>query len=163
MEDAEIEPGSADLVIAIGSLQYADDPAAALRRIVGWVRPGGTVAVMVDSHVALVLELLHSGRVQEAFERLSTRRGLFHFGDHAASLHLYDRANLAADMTAAGLESLRFHGLAAGATAIGRSGLARNMAENETETLRAERILADDSAMVDCGLHILGIGTRTVA
>ena len=150
MEDANVPPGSADLVLAIGSLQYADDPAAMLRRMAGWCRPGGTVAVLVDSLVALVVELLRSGRDAEAAERLSTRRGLFRFGDHAAPLHLYDRATLRRDMAAAGLEELRFHGLAAGATAIGRPALARRMREDEAATLDAERALADHPAMVDC-------------
>jgi len=31
MDEAEIEPGSADLVVAMGSMQYAADPGAVLR------------------------------------------------------------------------------------------------------------------------------------
>ena len=160
MEDADIAPGSADLVLAVGSLQYADDPAAMLRRMAGWCRPGGTVAVLVDSLVALVVELIRSGREVEATERLHTRRGRFCFGDHAATMHLYDRAALERDMVAAGLAGLRCHGLAVGATAIGRAGLASRMAADEAATLRDERLLADDPAMADCGLHILAIGER---
>ncbi|MBE7210813.1 MAG: class I SAM-dependent methyltransferase [Gluconacetobacter diazotrophicus] len=158
MEDAAIAPGSVDLVLAIGSLQYAVDPAAMLRRMAAWACPGGTVAVLVDSLVALVVELLRDGREAEAAERLATRRGLFRFGDHAAPLHLYDCASLERDMAAAGLAELRFHGLAAGATAIGRPALGRRMREDEAATLAAERALADHPAMADCGLHLLGIG-----
>lgn len=44
MEDAEVEPGQAGAVLAMGSLQYAPDPDAMIRRFVEWVRPGGSSA-----------------------------------------------------------------------------------------------------------------------
>ncbi len=75
MDEAEIEPGSADLVVAMGSLQYVADPAAVLRRFRDWVRPGGHVCIYTDSLMALVLELIRMGRPEEAQRRLETRRG----------------------------------------------------------------------------------------
>ena len=63
METAGLPDASAGLVLALGSLQYTADPAATLRRLAGWVRPGGTVVVLVDSLVALVIELLRDVEV----------------------------------------------------------------------------------------------------
>src|ERR1700722_6005161 len=43
MAEAEIAPETADLVVAMGSLQYLADPAAALARFVRWLKPGGQI------------------------------------------------------------------------------------------------------------------------
>ena len=66
MDAMDLAPGCADLVIAMGSLQYSRDPAALARRMVAWVKPGSFVCVLVDSFLGLVLELVASGRVDEA-------------------------------------------------------------------------------------------------
>lgn len=160
METASIGPGSADLVLALGSLQYAAEPAAMIQRFANWLRPGGVLCVYVDSLVSLVQELLRDGRGEEAMLRLETRRGLFQEAGHQASLHLYDRDTLEADFDAAGLVELRSHGLAVGASALGRGGLTRALIADESRTMQRERTLSDDRAMVDCGLHILTIGRK---
>lgn len=158
MEEAPVPPASADLVMAMGSVQYAADPAAMIRRFAGWTRPGGSVCVYVDSLVSLVLELLREGRTAEALQRLSTRRGVFGGTGQSATLHLYDRRNLEADFAAAGLVDVRCHGLTVGAGAIGRKDYATLMEADEAATLAMERTLAADPAMADTGLHLLAIG-----
>ena len=49
MTEAEIEESTADLVVAMGSIQYLADPAAAMSRFVRWLKPGGRVCVYTDS------------------------------------------------------------------------------------------------------------------
>src|SRR6476659_8859165 len=49
VEQVELAPATADAVVAMGSLQYTDDPAAAVEQMAGWLRPGGTLALLVDS------------------------------------------------------------------------------------------------------------------
>ena len=52
------QPGTVDVVLAIGSLQYTADPVATLRQTARWLRSGGMLCVLVDSLHALVIELL---------------------------------------------------------------------------------------------------------
>lgn len=62
LEDPELPfaAGSFDLVVAADVLEHLADPAAALRRAVGWCRPGGAVLVSVPNvaHWQARLELL---------------------------------------------------------------------------------------------------------
>ncbi len=160
MEDAPVVAGSADLVLAMGSVQYCADPAAMIRRFASWARPGGTVCVYVDSLLSLVLELIRAGRDEEAQERLHTRRGVFRQGDLSASLALYDRRTLEAQFLEAGLLDVRCHGLAVGASAIGRAACTRAMEADEAATMATERRWSADPAMADAGTHILAMGTR---
>ncbi len=158
MEDAPVPPGAADLVMALGSVQYAADPAAMIRRFASWTRPGGHVCVYADSLVSLVLELVREGRTDEALARLATRRGVFGAGGVSATLHLYDRRSMEADFAAAGLVDIRAHGLTVGAGAIGRQRYAALMEADEAATMAMERALSADPAMADAGLHVLTIG-----
>ncbi|MBE7211463.1 MAG: class I SAM-dependent methyltransferase, partial [Gluconacetobacter diazotrophicus] len=160
MEEAELPPGEADLVLALGSMQYARDPALMLHRFRTWLRPGGTVCLYVDSLVALVLELHRCGRGADADRLLDTRRGTLRHGGVNASMRLYDRRDLDADLSAAGFVDLSFHGLAVGATLYGRDGLAERLRRDEAATMAREAGLAEMAAFVDLGLHILAIGRR---
>ncbi len=160
MEDAPVVAGSADLVLAMGSVQYCADPAAMIRRFASWVRPGGTVCVYVDSLLSLVLELIRAGRNEEARERLHTRCGLFRQGGLAAPLVLYDRKTLEAQFLEAGLLEVRCHGLAVGAAAIGRAACTHAMEADEEAMMASERMWSADPALADAGTHILAIGTR---
>ena len=160
MEEAPVEPESADLVMALGSVQYAADPGAMIRRFAGWTKPGGHVCVYADSLVSLVLELVREGRVAEALERLATRRGVFGQGDMSATMHLYDRRSMEADFAAAGLVDIRCHGLTVGAGAVGRQRYAALLQADEAGTMATERTLAADPVMADLGLHVLTIGQR---
>jgi SAM-dependent methyltransferase len=158
MQEAELPPGRAGAVLAMGSLQYTPDPAATLARLVSWLRPGGVACVLVDSLVALVLELLRAGRAEEALERLRSRVGVWEQGGQAADLHLLDRATLEAAMAAAGLREVRVAGLLVGATALGRDALAARLAADPAGQLALERALAADPAVADAGKQLLAWG-----
>jgi SAM-dependent methyltransferase len=160
VEDAALPAGSADVVLAMGSLQYATDPGAAIARCAGWVRPGGAVCVLLDSRQALVLELLAAGRTDEALERLATRRGVWQVGLHAADLHLLDAAELTAAVRAADLTVERLAGLLVGASAHGRAGLLTRLERDYPAQLAIERRLAAEPALADLGKQLLVIGRK---
>lgn len=160
MEEAVIAPGSVDLVLALGSVQYAADPEAMIRRFATWLRPGGAVCLYVDGLKSLVLELIRDGRQEEALDRLENRAGLFRDGDHEAPLALYDRHTLEAHFAEAGLVDVHCHGLAVAASALGRTGSTEAMEQDEEAAMDIERALSVDPAMADAGLHILAIGFR---
>lgn len=158
VEDAD--PPPADAVLAMGSLQYAADPAAAIARCAEWVRPGGVLCVLVDSRQALVLELLAADRPDEALERLTTRRGRWRLDSHTADLHLLDAAELTAAVRAAGLRVERIAGLLVGATVHGRDGLLRRLTDDYAAALSAERRLAAEPALADLGKQLLVVGRK---
>lgn len=160
MEEAVIAPGSVDLVLALGSVQYAADPEAMIQRFATWLRPGGALCLYADGLKSLVLELIRDGRQEEALDRLENRTGLFQHGDHEAPLVLYDRHTLEAHFAAAGLVDTHCHGLAVAASALGRTGSTRAMEQDEEAAMDVERVLSADPAMADAGLHILAIGYR---
>jgi len=155
MEDAEVEPASADLVVAMGSLHYVADPASVLRSFADWVRPGGQVCIYTDSLMALVLELIRMGRPEEALRRLETRRGVFRQGKAEAQLHLFDRTALEALFASAGLVDVSCHGLLVTASAWDKAGCAEQAIADEGAFLRLERRLMADPAMADAGKHII--------
>lgn len=160
VEDAVLPDAGADIVLAMGSLQYATDPAAGIARCASWVRPGGAVCVLVDSRQALVLELLAANRTDEALERLSTRRGVWRVGEHAADLHLLDTVELTAAVRAAGLVVERTAGLLVGASAHGRATLRTRLERDYAGQLATERRLAAVPALADLGKQLLVVGRR---
>lgn len=160
METAELPPGEASAVIAMGSLQYAPDPTAALTRAVGWARPGAPVLVLVDSLVALVIELERAGRGDEAAERLATHQGEWHQGAEIADLHLFDRAALAATMAAAGVVDVEVRGLLVGWSVWGRNEMVDRLTRDWDATLDHERGLAARPELADLGKQLLAVGRR---
>jgi SAM-dependent methyltransferase len=155
-------PATAGMVLALGSLQYTDDPEQVLRRLAGWLRPGGVLAVLVDSLVGLVLELLCDGRYNEALDRLATRRGVWAHGGHEADLHLFDRARLEAAFISAGLCEIRTDGLLVTATALGRERLTACLDQNREGHLELERRLGADPVLADVSKQLLVTGRRPV-
>jgi SAM-dependent methyltransferase len=160
VEEVELAPGSVDAVLAIGSLQYTDDPPETLRRVAQWLRPGGTLCVLVDSLHALALELLAAGRQSEAMERLVSRRGTWCVAGVEADLHLYDQAALRSAVVAAGVDVGQIAGLLVGASAYGRAELNRRLEVDYTGALAAERALAGVPEVADLGKQLLMIGCR---
>lgn len=57
VDDAEVEPASQDAVVLWHSLEHFDDPAAAMRRVSAWTRPGGLVVVAVPNLAGLQARL----------------------------------------------------------------------------------------------------------
>jgi ubiquinone/menaquinone biosynthesis C-methylase UbiE len=160
VEEVELEPGSVDAVLAMGSLQYTDDPVAQIIRLSRWLRPGGTLAVLADSLQALVLELVAAGKEDEALTRLSSRRGVWRVDGAEADLHLLDVASLRQAYAEAGLEVTRVAGLLVGATAHGREGLRRRLDDDFPAALAAERRLAARPELADLGKQLLIVGRR---
>ncbi|WP_295657771.1 bifunctional 2-polyprenyl-6-hydroxyphenol methylase/3-demethylubiquinol 3-O-methyltransferase UbiG [uncultured Nocardioides sp.] len=160
VEDVELTPGSVDAVLAMGSLQYTDDPVRQVVRLAGWLRPGGVLAVLVDNLQALVLELLAAGREEEALARLTTRRGVWRVDEIEADLHLLDSATLRRAYDEAGLDVVRVSGLLVGASAHGRDGLRRRLDEDFEGTLAAEGRLAAQPELADLGKQLLIVGRR---
>jgi SAM-dependent methyltransferase len=161
VEDVELPACGADAVLAMGSLQYTDDPAAQVARLSGWLRPGGTLAVLVDSLQALILELLAAGKVCEALTRLTTRRGVWRLDGVEADLHLLDAAALRQAYADAGLDVVRVAGLLVGASAFGRGGLMSRLDDDFAGALDLERALADQPDLADLGKQLLIVGRRT--
>lgn len=160
METAELPEASAGLVVAMGSLQYAHDPEAVVARFARWVRPGGAVVVLVDSLLALVLELVRLGRVDEALERARTREGVWATDGAAAACHLFDRRALEETFAAAGLEHVEVKGLLVAGTALGREELAARLAEDRRAHLTLERELLREPGLADLGKQLLVAGRR---
>jgi SAM-dependent methyltransferase len=154
MEEVELDV-QADVVLAMGSLQYSRDPGEMVARLAGWTRSGGTVLVLVDSLVALVVELLRAGGVDEALLRLHSRVGIWRQGDRCAKLHLLDRARLEAAFGAAGLRDVRSFGLLVGATVIGLDELISTLVKDRDGRLGLERQLAAEPLLADLGKHLL--------
>jgi SAM-dependent methyltransferase len=164
VEDVELAPGSVDAVLAIGSLQYTENPAATLQRAAKWMRTGAALCVLVDSLQALVLELLAAGRHAEAMERLGSRRGTWCLAGidayMEADLHLFDQAALRSAAVEAGIDVIQIAGLLVGASAYGREGLSRRLDADYDGTLAAERALSQVPAVADLGKQLLMVGRR---
>jgi SAM-dependent methyltransferase len=160
MAEADVEDSSADLVIAMGSIQYLADPAAALRRFVRWLKPGGQVCIYTDSLMAIVLELFRMGRSEEALLRLETRKGEFRHGETAAELHLFNREALTDLLSGAGLAEVACHGLLVMASAWDKQRCTEAFAADEAAYLALERRLMADPAMTDAGKHIIASARR---
>lgn len=158
MEDVELPAGSVAAVVAMGSLQYTPDPGAVLGAFARWVAPGGVVAVLVDGLEALVAELEAAGRAEEAAERRRTRRGLWTAEGHAADLHLFDAATLAATMRAAGLDQVEVRGVLCGWTELGRDALMEELSTAPDRAMAREAEWSRDPAMADRGKQLLGLG-----
>ncbi len=160
MEEVEPCQGEADLVLAMGSLQYTLEPGAALARFASWLRPGGRAVVLVDSLLALVLELWAAGRDDEAELRLRSRRGVWKQEGLSADLHLLDAGRLRCLLLEAGLAEVEVAGVLVGATAHGREGLRRRLESNYDGQLALERIGMAESLLADSGKQLLGTGRR---
>ncbi|CUR54003.1 Methyltransferase type 11 [metagenome] len=61
-----VEPGSADVVLCHGVLEYVDDPIAALGSIAEVLRPGGTLSLLVGQRHAAVIARAMAGHFQQA-------------------------------------------------------------------------------------------------
>jgi SAM-dependent methyltransferase len=160
VQEVRLPAESADVVVAMGSIQYAPDPVAAIARMASWLRPGGVLSVLVDSRIALGVELLRADNPEEAAERLDTGRGRWRLDGMSADLLLFDRASLTSAVRAAGLAVESVHGLLAGASIWGRDELAARLTSDYEAQLAAERELAARPDLADLGKQLLVIATR---
>jgi SAM-dependent methyltransferase len=160
MEAVHLDSESVDLVMAIGSVHYTKDPADMIRRFATWAKPGGSVCVLVDSLLAVVLELIRIGKADESLSRLRARRGVFTLHSQQADLHLYDSRTLQSHFVAAGLKDVSCHGMLVTSSAWGRDGCTAAMESNEAAFLTLERELASFPVMADAGKHLFVSGRR---
>lgn len=163
MEAVQLPDGSAGMVLALGSLQYSADPEAMVRRFAGWVRPGGCVMVLVDSLVALVIELLRDGKYAEALQRLRTRTGVWAVADQSAEMHLMDTGRLRRAFQGAGLVDIQVTGLLATAAPLGPARLADRLEHDWDAHLALERELQAHPELADIGKQLLATGRRAAA
>jgi SAM-dependent methyltransferase len=161
METADLPEAAAGMVLALGSLQYTANPAVTLQRLAGWVRPGGTVVALVDSLLALVIELLRDGRAEEAVERLRTRMGCWTVAGHDAEMHLVDAGRLRQAFEGAGLRNIEVTGLLSTAAPLGRERLGERLAHNWDGHLALERELSAYPVLADLGKQLLATGSKT--
>ncbi len=155
MDDVDLPHGCADLVIAMGSLQYSRDPAALAGRMAAWAKPGSFACVLVDSFLGLVLELVARGRVDEARERARSRRSRWLLDGAAVEYALLDASSLAALFRAAGFADVRTSGLLVGMTALGRDRWNEQYSVDPEGTLARERFLSAQPVAADAGKHVL--------
>jgi SAM-dependent methyltransferase len=161
MESVELpERAMADLVVAMGSLQYTSDPEGTVERFTSWLRPGGTLCVLVDSLAGLVIELMRRGQPREAVMRARTRRGTWRQGGRFAELHLLDRARLEAAFTSTGLMEITSFGLLIGASLYGREELITRLEHGWEAQLAFERELARHPMIADLGKQLLVCGRK---
>lgn len=157
-ETALVSDRSVDVVLAMGSLQYTTDPDAMVRRMTQWLKPGGLLCVHVDGLVALTLELMRLGRLDEAVTRLNDGHGIFTYEGKRASLHLYNAARLSASLGAAGLAGVETRGLLVSPSAFGREQCEASAVCDYETFLKNERRLMRNSGMTDAGKHIMAWG-----
>jgi len=160
MEEVELPEGHADLVLALGSLQYTRNPEFMIERFARWTRAGGSVVVVVDSLVALVVELVASGKSREALLCLERRMGTWVQGEQRADNHQLDRDRLVAAFRRAELTSICARGLLVGASAIGRQRLIESLTDDWDGQMSLERQLAQSSLMADLGKQLFVCGRR---
>jgi hypothetical protein len=151
------------MVLALGSLQYSADPEAMVRRFASWVRPGGPVMVLVDSLVALVIELLREEKYEEAMQRLRTRIGVWVVEDRSAEMHLMDQERLRRAFRAAGLVDVQVTGLLATAAPLSPARLADRLERDWDAHLSIERELQAHPELADIGKQLLATGRRAAA
>ncbi|MEO8289045.1 MAG: class I SAM-dependent methyltransferase [Chloroflexota bacterium] len=160
IEEVEPPEGEADLVLALGSLQYTLDPEQIIEYFAHWVSPGGSVVVLVDSLVALVLELIASGKDDEALVRLQSRMGTWVLDGQQADNHLFDRERLENAFRRASLTEVCSKGLLVGASALGRDELTGRLTNDWEAQLTLERTLAQSPLLADLGKQLLVSGRR---
>lgn len=160
MDEVDLPEGQADLVLALGSLQYTRDPEYTLERFARWLRPGGMIVVLVDSLVALVLELVTAGKQHEAVIRLETHMATWVQGEQQVDYHLMDRDRLERGLQRAGFSDVVTRGLLVGASALGRKGLLEHLVTARDEHMALERQLAANRLLADLGKQLFATGCR---
>lgn len=160
VDGARVDPGSADVVLAMGSIQYAPDPARSIKSMAEWLRPGGRLWVLVDSQMALVEELLRSGDIDQAIQRASDPVGWFALDGQAVRHHLFTASAISADLASAGLVGVRARGLLVGWSSKQREEALSELVDDWEGCLARERRLSHEPALADHGKQILVSGTR---
>lgn len=96
-------------VLCHSVLEVVDDPAVALRALVGVLRPGGIASVLVANRVAATLARVAAGRLGEARDLLASDVGRAGPGDPLR--RRFSAAGIQALLADAGLRSRSVHGI----------------------------------------------------
>jgi S-adenosylmethionine-dependent methyltransferase len=104
-----LEPGSADVVLCHGVLEFVDDPAEGCRTAHALLRPGGFASVLAANRTAVVLARALGGHVSEALAALRDPAG--RFGGHDPVPRRFGEQELVELVEAAGLSVRGVHGV----------------------------------------------------
>ncbi len=159
-DDAVVATATADLVVAMGSIQYSPDPTASIATMASWLKPGGHMGVLVDSLMGLVTELIRNDDPDQALERVTGRRARFTSTPGTVEHHLFDAAELRAAFEAAGLADVSVRGLLVDWTSRPREQAMQRMIDNPANGLDLERRLSELERLADMGKQLLAIGQR---
>jgi SAM-dependent methyltransferase len=153
---ALVAPASADLVLCHSVLQVVDDPAGALAAVVGILRQGGRLSLLVGNRDAVVLARALAGRPDEAAHALTDPAGRWGAGDGVPRRWTPD--SITDLVTAAGLVVEQLHGVRVVADLIPSAAL--DLEPGAPAALLAlERALADRAPFRDLAtsLHVLAV------
>lgn len=159
-DEAEVAPDSADLVIAMGSIQYSPDPTASIATMASWVKPGGHLVVLVDSLMSLVVELIRNDDPDQGIERLLSKRARFTAGPGTVEHHLFDAAELNDAFVAAGLDAVSVKGLLVDWTCRPRTEAMQRLTDEPADALALERRLSEQPDLANLGKQLLAVGMK---
>jgi SAM-dependent methyltransferase len=151
-------PGSVDVVLVHGVLEYVEDPQAALTATATVLRPGGLASVLVAQRLAVVLARALSGRFAEAQHALHDPGGRWGDGDPVP--RRFDAAGAGALLAAAGLEVREQAGVRVFTDLVPGALL-------DAEPRAAEALLALETAVAEhpvlsgvaAALHLIAVST----
>ena len=151
-----VEVASADLLLCHSVLEVVDDPAGALSRAAGVLRPGGRLSLLVANRSAAVLARALAGRPDEAARVLTDPDGRWGPADGVRRRFTSD--GLAELVTGAGLVVEQLHGVRVVADLVPSAVL--DTEPGATAALLAlERALSDRPPFRDVAtqLHLLAV------
>ena len=114
-----VDEAAADLVLCHSALEYVEDPAAVLAALVGALRPGGGLSVLVTGSLAAALHRAATGHFEDAQRALTRADG--RWGEHDPVPHRFTRDSLLALATDAGLVDVRVTGSVSSPTSSPRA------------------------------------------
>jgi len=161
--EVELEAGMADVVLAMGSLQYTVNPADVLKRFAAWLRPGGHATVLVDSLVGLIVELLAAGRSDEAVARATSKRAIWSPNEAPGThtrLHLFNRSDLEALFSDAAFVDVRSAGLLVETVCRGDARSVPRGGEDWRRRRSSELRLTGIDVLADLGKHLMVTGRQ---
>ena len=150
-----VEPGSYDMVLCHGVLEYVDDPAEGVRNAVGALRPAGTLSLLAAGRGGAVLARALAGHFAEAQHALGDPDGRWGAGDSLPRRFTADA--LTGLVTAAGLRAAAVHGVRVFADLV--PGVLVDTEPGALEALlRLELAAAEEPGFhsVATQLHVLG-------
>ena len=151
-----VAPGSADLLLCHSVLEVVDDPAEALSRVAGVLRPGGRLSLLVANRSAAVLARALAGRPDEAVRVLTDPDGRWGPAD---GLRRRFTSDVLGDLvTGAGLVVEQLHGVRVVADLV-PSAVLDTEPGAAAALLALERALSDQLPFRDVAtqLHLLAV------